>query len=45
MAINEFRYFIFESYYRSTGFFKENSYFSIKNQNKKDLQLFTAKLK
>ena len=43
MTINEFKDFIFENYYRGIGFFGENSYYSMKHQEK-NLQLFAAKL-
>ena len=40
MKVNELRYFIFEIF----RFYKENSYYSMKYQKKKDLQLFATKL-
>ena len=43
MSLNEIRDFIFQNYYKRIRFSKENSYFSIKNQEK-DLQLFAIKL-
>ena len=36
MSINEIRDFIFENCYKQTGFSKENSYYSMKNQKKKN---------
>ena len=44
MTIKQFRDFIFESYYRRIGFTKENSYYSMKHQKKKDLLSFVTKL-
>ena len=35
MSVNEIRDFIFEKYYKWIGFFKENSYYSIKRLKKK----------
>ena len=35
MSVNEIRDFIFENYYRRSGFSKENSYYSMKHQKKK----------
>ena len=42
MAINEFRDFIFENYYRQIGFSHGNSYYSVKHK-KKDLILIILK--
>ena len=39
MFINEIRDFIFESYYKRSGFSKENSDYSMKRLKKKDLLL------
>ena len=44
MTVNEVRDFIFENYYKRIGFSKENSYYSMKHQKRKDLQLFEIKL-
>ena len=44
MTVNELRDFIFEYYYRRMGFARENSYYSVKHQKIKDLQLFATKL-
>ena len=44
MATKESRGFIYENYYRRIGFPKENSYYSIKNQKKKDLLWLANKL-
>ena len=41
MSANEIRDFIFENCYEQIGYFKENSYYSMKHQ-KKDLQLFST---
>ena len=41
---NELRDFIFQNYYKQIGFAKENSYYSMNHQKKKDLQLFANKL-
>ena len=35
MSVNEIRDFIFENYYKPTGFSKENSYYSMKRLEKK----------
>ena len=43
MAIKELRDFIFKNYYRKIGFTKENSYYSMKHQKKKDLLLLATK--
>ena len=45
MSVNEIRNFIFENYYRRSGFSKENSYYSMKHQKKKDIRWFATKLK
>ena len=45
MIVNETTDFIFENYYKRIKFSKENSYYSIKRQGKKNLQLFSTKLK
>ena len=34
MPVNEIRDFIFENYYERIGFSEENSYYSVKNQEK-----------
>ena len=44
MSVNEIRDFIFENYYKRNGFSKKNSYYTMKHQKKKDLQLFATKL-
>ena len=41
MPANKIRDFIFENYYKQIGYFKENSYYSMKHL-KKDLQLFAT---
>ena len=43
-SFHEFRDFIFENYYKQIGFAKENSYYSIRHQKKRDLKLFATKL-
>ena len=35
MSVNEIIDFIFENHYKHTGFSKENSYYSMKDQEKK----------
>ena len=44
MTIKEVKDFIFENYYRRIRFPKENSYYSMKHQKKKDLLLLPTKL-
>ena len=44
MTLKELKEFIFENYYRQNGFSKENSYYSMKHQKKKDFPVFTNKL-
>ena len=44
VIINELGDFVFENYRRKTGFEREDSYYLIKHQKKKDLQLFAIKL-
>ena len=44
MKIKELKDFTFEYFYRRIGFTKENSYYSKKHQNKKDLLLLATKL-
>ena len=44
MSANDSRDFIFENYYKQIGFSKEDSYYSLKRSNKKDLLLFANKL-
>ena len=39
MAVNELKDFLYENYYIQMGFARESSYYSIKHQKKKDLQL------
>ena len=39
------RDFIYENYYKWIGFSKEDSYYSLKCSNKKDLLLFANKFK
>ena len=41
MPVNEIRDFIFENYYNQIGFYKENSYYSMKQ---KDLLVYATKL-
>ena len=43
MTVNELEDFIFKNYYSQMEFAKEDSFYSMKHQ-KKDLQLFAAKL-
>ena len=40
ISVNEIRDFNFEDYCKRIGFSKENSYYSMKHQKKKDVQLF-----
>ena len=42
MTVKQIRDFIFENYYKRIGFSKENAYYSMKHQKKKDLQLFAT---
>ena len=42
--IKELKDFIFKSYYRQIEFTKENSFYSLKHQKKKDLILLPTKL-
>ena len=43
MTVNELRDFIFENYYyKRIGFARENSYYSMKHQKEKVLQLFAT---
>ena len=44
MIIDELGDFVFENYCRKTGFEREDSYYLMKHQKKKDLQLFAIKL-
>ena len=44
MTLKELKEFIFENYYRQNGFSKENSYYSMKYQKKKDFPVFANKL-
>ena len=44
MSINGIKEFIFENYYKRTGFSKERSYYSLKRLNKNDLLLLAKKL-
>ena len=44
IAVNELRDSIFENYYKQIGFSEENSYYTRKHQEKKDLQLIATKL-
>ena len=39
MKVKELKAFIFESYHQRMGFAKENSYYLMKHQKKKDSQL------
>ena len=43
MTVKELKDFIFENYHQRIGFAKENSYYTMKHQKKKDLQLFAIK--
>ena len=45
ILFNEIREFIFENYYKRIGFSQENSYYSMKHLQKKDLLLLATKLK
>ena len=42
MTVNELRDFIFKNYYKRIGFARENSYYSMKHQKEKVLQLFVT---
>ena len=44
MSFKIIRDFVFENYYKRIGFYKENSYYSIKRLKKKDLLLLAKKL-
>ena len=44
MSVNELRDFIFQNYYKRTGFAKERSFFSIKCLKKKIFLLLSTKL-
>ena len=44
MSVNEIRDFIFQNYYKRTGFSQENSYYSIKRLKKKYSLFLTNKL-
>ena len=44
MTVKELEDFIFEKYHQRIRFAKENSYYTMKHQKKKDLQLFAIKL-
>ena len=44
IPVNEIRYFIFEDYYKRTDISKENSYYSMKHQEK-IFKMFAIKLK
>ena len=44
MSVNEVRGIMFENYFKRIGFPKESSYYLMKHQKKKDLQLFAIKL-
>ena len=44
MTVNEIRDFIFGNHYKQIEFSKENSYYSLKHHEKKDLQFFATKL-
>ena len=43
MTVIELKEFIFGNYYKRIRFSKENSYYSLKHQEKKDLTLFAIK--
>ena len=40
MSVNDIKDFIFESCYESIGFFKENSYYSMKRLKKKEKKIY-----
>ena len=42
--MKELKYFVFQNYYRQIGFTKENSYYPMKHQKKKDLRFLATKL-
>ena len=44
MTIKELKDFMYEIFHRRIGFLKENSYYSMKHQKKKDLLLLATKL-
>ena len=44
MTVNEIKDFIYENYCKRIGFSKENCYYLMKQQKKKDLHLFVTKL-
>ena len=44
MSVNDIRDFIFENYYKRTGFSKEGSYYSMKQLKRKDFVLLANKL-
>ena len=44
MTVNEIRDYIFKIYYKRIVFSKETSYYSMKRQKNKDLQLCVTKL-
>ena len=44
MTVNEIKDFIYGNYCKRIGFYKENCYYLMKQQKKKDLQLFVTKL-
>ena len=43
-TMKELKYFVFQNYYRQIGFTKENSYYPMKHQKKKDLRFLATKL-
>ena len=46
MVVKKFKAFIFENYYRGIGFTKENTYYLMKHETKKDcVRLTTALIK
>ena len=45
MTAKELKDFIFENVYTRLGFARENSYYSMRHQKKKDLHLFATKLR
>ena len=44
MTVRELKDLIFENYHQTMRFSKEDSYYSMKHQKKKDLQFFVTKL-
>ena len=44
MTFKELKKFNFENYHQQMGFVKENNYYSMKHQKKRNLQLFAIQL-